>query len=67
MDSSPDDFDIPAEVFDQIAADEAAARGDTSSRGEPAPAEKGLGSTCPHCTFENDYGKPDCELCGLPL
>jgi nuclear protein localization family protein 4 len=71
MDSSPDDFDIPAEVFDQIAAEEAAARGassGTSSGGEPAgPSSRSRVRICPHCTFENDHGGSDCEVCGLPL
>ena len=70
MDSSPNNFDIPAEVFDQIADEEAAARGSsgTSSRGEPAPAEGGSRvHICPHCTFENNRGGRDCEVCGLPL
>jgi len=22
---------------------------------------------CPHCTFENDAGATDCDVCGLPL
>ncbi|PFH50757.1 hypothetical protein AMATHDRAFT_3612 [Amanita thiersii Skay4041] len=54
------DEDIPQEVFDQIAAEEATARaaGTSSSRNV---------RVCPHCTFENDYGGSDCEVCGLPL
>ncbi|KIJ68641.1 hypothetical protein HYDPIDRAFT_173314 [Hydnomerulius pinastri MD-312] len=52
------DDDIPQDVFDQIAAEEAARGG------------SGGGSRvriCPHCTFENDHGGSDCEVCGLPL
>lgn len=48
------DDDIPQEVFDQIAAEEAA-RGSSGIR------------ICPHCTFENSHGGTDCEVCGLPL
>lgn len=22
---------------------------------------------CPHCTFENEPGVTDCDVCGLPL
>ncbi|KAF9481681.1 polyubiquitin-tagged protein recognition complex, Npl4 component [Pholiota conissans] len=52
------DDDIPPEVFDQIAAEEAASRGSGSSSGI---------RICPHCTFENAHGGTDCEVCGLPL
>ncbi|KAJ8517029.1 hypothetical protein ONZ45_g5716 [Pleurotus djamor] len=31
---------------------------------EPAPSGIRI---CPHCTFENDHGGTDCEVCGLPL
>ncbi|KAL0950742.1 hypothetical protein HGRIS_007515 [Hohenbuehelia grisea] len=58
------DDDIPQEVFDQIAAEEAAARRDTS--GGAAGSSRGI-RICPHCTFENDHGGTDCEVCGLPL
>jgi nuclear protein localization family protein 4 len=52
------DEDIPPEIFDQIAAEEAARIG-----------AGGAGNIriCPHCTFENDHGGTDCEVCGLPL
>jgi nuclear protein localization family protein 4 len=39
----------------------------------PRPGEGGAGGggggekTCPHCTFVNDAGRGDCEICGLPL
>jgi nuclear protein localization family protein 4 len=46
------DEDIPPEVFDQIAADNAAS---------------GNIRICPHCTFENSGGGSDCDVCGLPL
>ncbi|KAJ7655190.1 NPL4 family-domain-containing protein [Mycena polygramma] len=59
MSSSRDD-DIPQDVFDQIAAEEAAARG--SGEGSSAGIR-----ICPHCTFENAHGGTDCEVCGLPL
>ncbi|KAL0576570.1 nuclear protein localization protein 4 [Marasmius crinis-equi] len=48
---------IPQDVLDQIAAEEAAASGG---------ATPGL-KTCPHCTFENDSSRSDCDVCGLPL
>ncbi|KAJ7814155.1 NPL4 family-domain-containing protein [Mycena olivaceomarginata] len=53
--SSSRDDDIPQDVFDQIAAQEAAAGSSAGIR------------ICPHCTFENAHGGSDCEVCGLPL
>jgi nuclear protein localization family protein 4 len=55
------DEDIPPEVFDQIAAEEAARLDAGPSRGA------GNIRICPHCTFENSDGETDCEVCGLPL
>ncbi|KIK26619.1 hypothetical protein PISMIDRAFT_265078 [Pisolithus microcarpus 441] len=55
--TSHKDQDIPPEVFDQIAAEEAASREVRTSRIK----------ICPHCTFENDHSGSDCEVCGLPL
>lgn len=58
--SSHIDEDIPQDVFDQIAAEEATRR----------EGFGGVGSgvkICPHCTFENPEGETDCEVCGLPL
>lgn len=55
------DQDIPQEVFDQIAAEEAARLGTST------PGGAGGIRICPHCTFENDHGGSDCEVCGLPL
>ncbi|KAG6889380.1 hypothetical protein C0995_001445 [Termitomyces sp. Mi166 len=52
--SSHMDEDIPQEVFDQIAAEEAG-RGGAGGR------------ICPHCTFVNEHNRPDCDVCGLPL
>ncbi|KAH7883805.1 NPL4 family-domain-containing protein [Phlebopus sp. FC_14] len=52
------DEGIPQEVLDQIAAEEAA----HTSRG-PASSVR----ICPHCTFQNEHGGSDCEVCGLPL
>ncbi|KAJ7785914.1 NPL4 family-domain-containing protein [Mycena metata] len=60
--ASSGDEDIPQEVFDQIAAEEAAARGN----GGDAGGSSGI-RICPHCTFENTHRGTDCEVCGLPL
>ncbi|KAF6766078.1 NPL4 family-domain-containing protein [Ephemerocybe angulata] len=53
--SSAMDEDIPPELYDQIAADNAAGGGGGGVR------------ICPHCTFENTGGGSDCDVCGLPL
>jgi len=50
------DDDIPPELFDSIAAP---VRGNTGGSAG--------GRVCPHCTFENEPGGNDCEVCGLPL
>lgn len=57
--SSHVDEDIPQDVFDQIAAEEARREG-------PGGVSSGI-KICPHCTFENSEGGTDCEVCGLPL
>jgi nuclear protein localization family protein 4 len=57
------DADIPQDVLDRIAAEQAASREDTDSM---ANADVGV-RVCPHCTFENPPGGSDCEVCGLPL
>lgn len=49
--------EIPQDIFDQIAAEEA-----TQSQGSNSRVR-----ICPHCTFENYHGGHDCEVCGLPL
>ncbi|KAG8220005.1 NPL4 family-domain-containing protein [Butyriboletus roseoflavus] len=57
-DLGPMHDEIPQDIFDQIAAAEAAQnRGSGNSRVR----------ICPHCTFENEHGGHDCEVCGLPL
>lgn len=56
--TSRKDQDIPQEIFDQIAAEEAASR---------EVRTKSRTRICPHCTFENDHSGNDCEVCGLPL
>ena len=59
--SSRVDQDIPQEIFDQIAAEEAATGAGVGAGGF------GTGKVCPHCTFENDASRVDCDVCGLPL
>lgn len=55
----PPDVDVPPEL---TRAD------DGTNAGTPAAAGGGGGmQVCPHCTFENNPGVQDCEICGLPL
>ena len=60
------DSDIPQEVLDQIAAEEAAHGGVSRGSSGSGGATSGV-RVCPHCTFENDHRGTDCEVCGLPL
>lgn len=57
------DDDIPQDILDQIAAEQAADSGSVPASGGDIPGVK----ICPHCTFENDLRKTDCDVCGLPL
>ena len=59
------DSDIPQEVLDQIAAEEASHGG--VSRGSGGSGTSSGIRICPHCTFENVHSGSDCEVCGLPL
>ncbi|KAG5654030.1 hypothetical protein H0H81_008046 [Sphagnurus paluster] len=61
--SSHMDEDIPQEVFDQIAAEEAARAGGAGPSGSSSMGIR----FCPHCTVENEHSRPDCDVCGLPL
>jgi len=56
-DLGPMDDQIPQDIFDQIATEDTSQNRGTNSRIR----------VCPHCTFENDHGGHDCEVCGLPL
>ncbi|KAH7924017.1 polyubiquitin-tagged protein recognition complex, Npl4 component [Leucogyrophana mollusca] len=56
------DEDIPQELLDQIAAEES-----QHARSGAGAAGGSRIRVCPHCTFENEHGGSDCEVCGLPL
>lgn len=38
-----------------------------SGTGTPGGADAGGPKACPHCTFINEAGATDCDVCGLPL
>ncbi|KIK71420.1 hypothetical protein GYMLUDRAFT_186161 [Collybiopsis luxurians FD-317 M1] len=63
------DEDIPQDILDQIAAQEAAEAAGGSGPGSGVASGTGTPGmkTCPHCTFENEARRTDCEVCGLPL
>ena len=60
------DSDIPQDVLDQIAAEEASHRGVGRGSNGGSGTSSGI-RMCPHCTFENSHSGTDCEVCGLPL
>lgn len=62
----PPDVDVPPpENFDRF-DDDIDMTGDND--GPPGGGGEGDGVVaCPHCTFENEVGKVDCDVCGLPL
>jgi len=60
------DSDIPQEVLDQIAAEEAS-HGGVGRDSNGGSRTSSVIRVCPHCTFENDHAGTDCEVCGLPL
>ena len=61
------DSDIPQEVLDQIAAEEASHGGVDGDGGSGGNGTSSGIRICPHCTFENVHSGTDCEVCGLPL
>ena len=58
----PPDVDVPPEAFGQHQDVDMDAGG-----GGGGGAAAGGVKVCPHCTFENDAGATDCDVCGLPL
>jgi nuclear protein localization family protein 4 len=60
-------METPSAAFDAMGINSPA--GGNGGGGEAA-ADLGAGGgerVCPHCTFVNDSGRSDCEICGLPL
>lgn len=68
--------EIPPELLEEMGMD-IDSGGDFGSHGGSRPrsrldevgggAASGRKKVCPHCTFENDAGATDCDVCGLPL
>lgn len=69
--------DTPTPQFGQMGIDSPPRQGGSGSgSGMQATSDNGGGheadigggaKVCPHCTFENDTGASDCDMCGLPL
>jgi nuclear protein localization protein 4 homolog len=62
--------EIPPELLDEMAMDIDSGSSRPRSRlGEDDGAAGGVRAKkiCPHCTFENEAGARDCDVCGLPL
>jgi len=55
--------EIPPELLNDMSMEQPGAAGS----GSATPATAGGMKACPHCTFENDAGATDCDVCGLPL
>lgn len=62
---SPPPANPPSAAFDAMGIDSP-----TPASRQPAPSAQAAQSgerVCPHCTFVNEGGRSDCEICGLPL
>ncbi|KAM0746514.1 polyubiquitin-tagged protein recognition complex, Npl4 component [Meredithblackwellia eburnea MCA 4105] len=57
----PPDVDVPPDHSGDVSMD------DVHAAGGGAGGSGGGMVVCPHCTFENNPGTSDCEICGLPL
>lgn len=67
----PPDVDVPPEAFNQNNNNDNDQGNDNAMTGGGNGGGGGGGGggmqVCPHCTFENNPGVQDCEICGLPL
>ncbi|GAA5975266.1 hypothetical protein JCM5350_000215 [Sporobolomyces pararoseus] len=67
----PPDVDVPPEAFNQNNNNDNDQGNDNAMTGGNGGGGGGGGGggmqVCPHCTFENNPGVQDCEICGLPL
>ncbi|GAA5967365.1 hypothetical protein JCM3765_000502 [Sporobolomyces pararoseus] len=69
----PPDVDVPPEAFNNNnnnnTNNDNGQGNDNAMGGGDGNAAGGAGGmqVCPHCTFENNPGVQDCEICGLPL
>ncbi|SCV70841.1 BQ2448_3603 [Microbotryum intermedium] len=77
----PPDVDVPPDAYhhdmqDVSMANAGGGNGGGENGGGGGGGENGGGGggggtggakVCPHCTFENEAGSTDCDMCGLPL
>ncbi|KAK4702731.1 nuclear protein localization protein 4, partial [Phenoliferia sp. Uapishka_3] len=64
----PPDVDVPPESYGANGGGGGDVHmDDAGGAAPPNGAATGGSVVCPHCTFENDAGKMDCDICGLPL
>lgn len=62
--------EIPAHLLDEINGAGGTGSGSASANDAPgagAGATQSGPTACPHCTYENEPGAQDCDVCGLPL
>ncbi|ODO07176.1 nuclear protein localization protein 4 [Cryptococcus wingfieldii CBS 7118] len=57
----------PTSSFNNLGIDSPSGAGASGSAGGDANAGGTRERICPHCTFVNEHGGSDCEICGLPL
>lgn len=58
----------PTPQFGQMGIASPPRDSDTATAGGNAAGSSGTSQVeCPHCTFVNEPGATDCEICGLPL
>ena len=55
----PPDVDVPPELRGEGVDDVTMGAGGSGGADD--------GGACPHCTFVNEPGATDCDVCGLPL
>lgn len=61
----PPDVGVPPEAFNQQA--QGGGGDNATAAGGGGGNDAGGMQVCPHCTFENNPGAQDCDICGLPL
>lgn len=59
----PPDVDVPPEQQNHGDGGDVDMDGGNGGGGAAGAA----GGVCPHCTFENEPGARDCDVCGLPI
>jgi nuclear protein localization family protein 4 len=59
--------ETPSAAFEGMGIDSPHGQTDASAAGGGGGGDSGGERICPHCTYINEPGSSDCEVCGLPL